>query len=61
MEKGSKPTEPQKTYPEPTNSSDSVKYMQEVDAWFDELMKRSDQEDDTHTVSQATAMESKVV
>jgi hypothetical protein len=27
----------QKTYPEPSTGSDSVKYMQEFDAWFDAL------------------------
>ncbi len=43
---GSKPTEMQKTYPEPSTGSDSVKYMQGIDAWFDELFKRREKEVD---------------
>jgi hypothetical protein len=33
---GSKETQPAKNYPDHSKSSDSVKYMQEVEAWFDE-------------------------
>jgi hypothetical protein len=36
----------QKTYPEPSTGSDSVKYMQEIDAWFDALFKRGKSETD---------------
>ena len=36
----------QKTYPDPSTGSDSVKYMQEVDAWFDALFKRGQTETD---------------
>jgi len=46
MAEGSKPTEMQKTYPEPSTGSDSVKYMQGIDAWFDELFKRREKEVD---------------
>ena len=46
MAEGSKQTEHQKTYPEPSTGSDSVKYMQGIDAWFDELFKRREKEVD---------------
>jgi DNA primase len=36
----------QKTYPDPSTGSDSVKYMQEIDAWFDALFKRGEKETD---------------
>jgi hypothetical protein len=36
----------QKTYPEPSTGSDSVKYMQEIDAWFDVLFRRRQEETD---------------
>ncbi|MGD0796086.1 MAG: CHC2 zinc finger domain-containing protein [Acidobacteriaceae bacterium] len=36
----------QKTYPEPSTGSDSVKYMQEIDAWFDILFRRGQEETD---------------
>jgi hypothetical protein len=35
-----------KDSPDHNPSSDSVKYMQEVDAWFDGLMKRGESEDE---------------
>ena len=44
MAKGSKPTEMQKNYPEPSTGSDSVKYMQGIDAWFDDLFKHREKE-----------------
>jgi DNA primase len=37
---------PAKDYREHSSSSDSVKYMQEVEAWFYALIVRSDQEND---------------
>ncbi len=49
MAEGSKPkpeTEMQRTIQNPTASSDSVKYMQGIDAWFDELFKRREKEVD---------------
>ena len=46
MEKPSHETHPAKDYQDDTKRGDSVKYMQEVDAWFDELFKRSDGEMD---------------
>ena len=36
----------QKDYPEPSIPRDSVKYMQEIDAWFDDLFRRRDGEVD---------------
>lgn len=39
-------TEHQKTYPEPSTSSDSVKYMAAIDDWFDGLFKRGEKETD---------------
>lgn len=36
----------QKTYPEPSTGSDSVKYMQEIDVWFDALFRRGEKETD---------------
>ena len=32
----------QKTYPDPSTGSDSVKYMQKVDIWFDDLFPRAE-------------------
>jgi len=46
MAEGSKPTVQQKDYPEPSTGNDSVKYMQSIDAWFDELFKRREKEAD---------------
>jgi len=49
MAEGSKQTpetEMQRTIQNPTASSDSVKYMQGIDAWFDELFKRREKEVD---------------
>jgi hypothetical protein len=46
MAKGSSNTNLQKATSELTNSSSGVKYMQEVEAWFDELIKRGEQEND---------------
>ena len=36
-----------KDSPDHSSSGDSVKYMQTVDVWFDELVKRGEGEDDT--------------
>jgi DNA primase len=47
MAKGSSDTNLQKATSELTNSSSGVKYMQDVAAWFDELMKRGEQEDES--------------
>ena len=47
IEQGRKPTELQQNAIEkPSTSSDSVKYMASVDAWYDEVVKRGDQESD---------------
>jgi hypothetical protein len=42
MADGSKQTQPAKDYPGNSKSSDSVKYMQEVDTWFDDLFRRGE-------------------
>jgi CHC2 zinc finger len=42
----SRGTEHQKTYTEGSKPPDTVKYMQEVDAWFYALIERGDQEED---------------
>ena len=46
MAKPSNKPEMQKATSEPSTSGDSVKYMASIDAWYDELVKRSDQESD---------------
>jgi DNA primase len=47
MEQPRKEHKPAKDYPDHSKSSDSVKYMQEVDAWFDGLFRHDEQETDT--------------
>jgi DNA primase len=46
MAEGSSGTVHQKINPDFSTSSDSVKYMQGIDAWFDELFKRGEKEAD---------------
>jgi hypothetical protein len=46
MVEGSSATEHQKINPDFSTSSDSVKYMQGIDAWFDELFKHREKEVD---------------
>jgi DNA primase len=46
MAEGSSGTVHQKINPDSSTSSDSVKYMQGIDAWFDELFKRREKEVD---------------
>ena len=40
----SEQTTHQKTYQEPSNSGDSVKYMTAIDKWFDDLLRQRDGE-----------------
>lgn len=42
MEKPSNETQPAKDYPDDTKRGDSVKYMQKVDIWFDDLFPRAE-------------------
>jgi hypothetical protein len=46
MAEGLSATEHQKINPDFSTSSDSVKYMQGIDAWFDDLFKRREKEVD---------------
>jgi hypothetical protein len=46
MEKPSNETQTAKDYPNDTKRGDSVKYMQEVDTWFDDLFRPAEKETD---------------
>ena len=47
MEKPSKETQPAKDSKDSTVPTVGVKYMQEVDAWFDNLFQRGEEEEDS--------------